>query len=646
MDFVDRVLVLHQHVPLNRFSLKCVDIVHPAIVIGWLLKVLEHAMLDLDLYISSVQGYPLPSEMFVSETLVRLKLEVRDVLTIDEALEELVLDNVFEFTREARIDLRVPPDQTSVPEEMDMILTYRRKQIPVFNNLVHLTIMTFVDISWESLPALVKNCPKLKTPVFEGFHLQHNTCPWWDTSTFLSSNSVTVLKILDLGGGAVGGEYSDEQIKQIQLILERMPNLKQLTIYYLTFNEEDVYELLAQLQGHPRVASSKCKIQVIHKIPFALFDPEILIRLPDKSIAGLIKELKESAATKFKTFQIPADWMLETITVVDSQVPVGRAQESRRRRGQFALHELEIHGGDQQPRPVEHDSGGVHRLRQGLRVGSCFNFSSVQTVAPFRILMSKSLVRLRESGTDEFTIIDVGEVSLSLPKLKTLHMNDVGFADESGAAFAKLVSSCHALEELAMDKIMWDFRGSCSDSNSSLKRVTIYSENIDDEDPKECVSFSTPNLISLEFSDIVAVKYGFKETNKCWDGDGDRCKCNPWEGTPIWLSSSPVKKLKVLRFGEICSHFSDMDKQMDLIKYFVETMPNLEEVMLYYDSPTDGDLEIVSRGFQKLEKVASTKCKIQVIFDEISFSSTVYSTSSTVGLVFFKNTFLVEDKIS
>ena len=130
VDFVDRVLVLHQHVPLNIFSLKCVDIVHPAIVIGWLLKVLEHGVLDLDLYISSVQGYPLPSEMFVSETLVRLKLEVRNVLTIDEvndvffpkvksllclvhvmvkysvfyklllgcqALEELVLDNVFEF---------------------------------------------------------------------------------------------------------------------------------------------------------------------------------------------------------------------------------------------------------------------------------------------------------------------------------------------------------------------------------------------------------------------------------------------------------------------------------------------------------------------------------------------------------------------
>ncbi|KAF3522689.1 hypothetical protein F2Q69_00051747 [Brassica cretica] len=34
---------------------------------------------------------------------------------------------------------------------------------------------------------------------------------------------------------------------------------------------------------------------------------EILIRLPDKSAGGM----KESAATKFKTFQIPVDRMLE-----------------------------------------------------------------------------------------------------------------------------------------------------------------------------------------------------------------------------------------------------------------------------------------------------------------------------------------------
>ncbi|KAL0848360.1 hypothetical protein Bca101_021607 [Brassica carinata] len=76
----------------------------------------------------------------------------------------------------------------------------------------------------------------------------------------------------------------------------------------------------------------------------------------------------------------------------------------------------------------------------------------------------------------------------------------------SGAEFAKLVSSCHVLEELVLDKMTWDFWDSCSVSNPSLKRVTIYSENVDDENPNT-VSFDAPNLVSLVFSDIVAVKY-------------------------------------------------------------------------------------------------------------------------------------------
>ncbi|KAG2310180.1 hypothetical protein Bca52824_021737 [Brassica carinata] len=57
--------------------------------------------------------------------------------------------------------------------------------------------------------------------------------------------------------------------------------------------------------------------------------------------------------------------------------------------------------------------------------------------------------------TDEF-VIDVGE--MSLPKLKTLHINDVSFANESGAAFPKLVSGCHALEELVMREDVKELR--------------------------------------------------------------------------------------------------------------------------------------------------------------------------------------------
>ncbi|KAG2324753.1 hypothetical protein Bca4012_039267 [Brassica carinata] len=402
-------------------------------------------------------------------------------------------------------------------------------------------------------------------------------------------------------------------------------------------------------------------------------------------------------------------------------------------------------------------------LERGVVDLDLFISSADKYPLPPQVLMSKTLVRLKVAGTDEF-IVDVREVSL--PKLKILHINDVSFADESGAAFAKLVSSCHALEELVMVKMTWDFCGSCSVSSPTLKRLVVRCE-YNYENP-ECVSLDTPNLLYLEFSDTVAAKYPkanldslveasvgirmtsaqvfrgrdlvnrhcgyklskyadvtdfltgisnvkilylssqalesltfcckaipvfnnlihltietdqdvdwqslpnllkncpnletlvfeglhygdtnqcfddgyrFKDTNECFVTGADRCVCKPWDGIPVWLSSSPVKKLKVLKFGEITNHKDDMDKQTDLINYFVETMPNLEEVVLYYDTPFDSDLEIVSNGFQQLEKVASTKCKIQVISDNISFSTTVHSSSSsTSGLVFSKNTFPV-----
>lgn len=47
------------------------------------------------------------------------------------------------------------------------VLTFCCKAIPVFNNLIHLTIETDQDVDWESLPNLLKNCPNLETLVFE-----------------------------------------------------------------------------------------------------------------------------------------------------------------------------------------------------------------------------------------------------------------------------------------------------------------------------------------------------------------------------------------------------------------------------------------------------------------------------------------------
>ncbi|EFH50756.1 hypothetical protein ARALYDRAFT_911049 [Arabidopsis lyrata subsp. lyrata] len=58
-----------------------------------------------------------------------------------------------------------------------------------------------------------------------------------------------------------------------------------------------------------------------------------------------------------------------------------------------------------------------------------------------------------------------------------------------------------------------------------------------------------------------------------------------------------------------------MDKHTEVIKYFLEIMLNLEQAILYDDTPFDDDLSIISTELQMHENVASPKCKIQVISD-------------------------------
>ncbi|KAF8096902.1 hypothetical protein N665_0299s0060 [Sinapis alba] len=75
MDFVDRVLALQGDSPIKRFSLKCEDGVDPDRVNGWIRDVLRRGVSELDLSINLVdEVYNLPREMFVSKTLVKLKL--------------------------------------------------------------------------------------------------------------------------------------------------------------------------------------------------------------------------------------------------------------------------------------------------------------------------------------------------------------------------------------------------------------------------------------------------------------------------------------------------------------------------------------------------------------------------------------------
>ncbi|EOA15802.1 hypothetical protein CARUB_v10007308mg [Capsella rubella] len=357
--------------PLNRFQVKCKDVVDQYWVLEWIQKVLKRGVLDIDLRIPTSLGYcsrsnfyPLPSKIFMSKTLVRLKIEFEDgvnfsvdgdvslpklkILYLDyfqtdtitfnklvsgcHVLEELVLVNLkwnwnyldpmpgyltfmadryrevsFDSLVEASVGLRLTPDQIvhvtcssednlEPEDEINLknllmgicnvkilflscdtlkVLNYCSETIPVFNSLMQLTVEPCVE--WESLSALLKNCPNLETLIFQG--LQHIfgdkcededgclcKCPDDSLGTVvrncLVSSPVKVLKILKFRENCDIDEI-EEQIEHVKHFLETMPNLENVTLYYNTPDGEDVMKVCKQLQKIRRVASAKCNVQII-----------------------------------------------------------------------------------------------------------------------------------------------------------------------------------------------------------------------------------------------------------------------------------------------------------------------------------------------------------------------------------------------
>ncbi|KFK35161.1 hypothetical protein AALP_AA5G246900 [Arabis alpina] len=117
---------------------------------------------------------------------------------------------------------------------------------------------------------------------------------------------------------------------------------------------------------------------------------------------------------------------------------------------------------------------------------------------------------------------------------------------------------------------------------------------------------NSPNLETLVFEGL-----HHRYTIKCGDVDG--CLCKYSGEIPTCLSSSPVKVLKVLRFGE-----TGVENEIELVKLFLETMPRLEQLTLYYDTSSNDDLIKVSSQLNKLRRVASPNCEIQVISSKLS----------------------------
>ncbi|KAL1204169.1 putative F-box/LRR-repeat protein [Cardamine amara subsp. amara] len=210
---MDSVLALQAqaNAPVDRFHLKCL-VVEAYWLLNWIDNVLKRGVSNLDLYISSPWPssdsiyYLLPSEMYVSKTLVKLKIRfiggvfikvLHDVslpklktlhldwiqiekrtfnklLSSCHALEELVLVNLkllrdswqpkplpftmsFDSLVEARLSFQESTEKTHetnllmgirnvkilyLSDDTLEVLGHCREIIPVFNNLLHLTITT------------------------------------------------------------------------------------------------------------------------------------------------------------------------------------------------------------------------------------------------------------------------------------------------------------------------------------------------------------------------------------------------------------------------------------------------------------------------------------------------------------------------
>ncbi|ESQ44163.1 hypothetical protein EUTSA_v10005937mg [Eutrema salsugineum] len=345
---------------------------------------------------------------------------------------------------------------------------------------------------------------------------------------------------------------------------------------------------------------------------------------------------------------------------------------------------------------------------------------------PSKVFASKTLVRLK-IGPEDGPRVKLRNVCL--PKLKTLNLDSVVFEDGE-IGFAKLLSGCPVLEELGLRNLAWVYWDSCSVASKTLKRLRLCCTDYG-KSPKS-VSFDTPNVVHLEYSDYIAHKYpklnldslveasisfritedqrsnvrnasdGDEETemvgnakrllmgisnvkilhlsfdtletlnlccevipifnnlthltiesnpevgwdtlpgllkncpnletlvfqgllHKATDRCGDVCVCQGLDSNPCSLSSSRVKFIKIMIFGET----GDDEMEMKQIKHFLAKMPNLEELTIYYNTSIEVDMVHLSSQLQMLPGVASLKCKIQVISDNLSLSITFPISLST-----------------
>ncbi|EOA18449.1 hypothetical protein CARUB_v10006992mg [Capsella rubella] len=181
--------------------------------------------------------------------------------------------------------------------------------------------------------------------------------------------------------------------------------------------------------------------------------------------------------------------------------------------------------------------------------------------------------------------------------------------------------------------------GSCRDTMpafNNLLRLTIETKPEVIWKALPALLRSCPNLVTLIFKGLHHIN-----TDRCKDVDGCLCRefAGNWEevARPC-LSSSSVKVIEILNFGETLDNHDDEDdiddddngglvyclrEKIDHVKLFLKKMPNLEQVRMHFLS-SDNEEDVMMKVFKKLQQlprvVASPNCNIQVLSDNLSLS--------------------------
>ncbi|KAJ0229632.1 hypothetical protein HA466_0314400 [Hirschfeldia incana] len=127
----------------------------------------------------------------------------------------------------------------------------------------------------------------------------------------------------------------------------------------------------------------------------------------------------------------------------------------------------------------------------------------------FWFLESKALVNLRISGRVHLTegcSSPFSSLPYSVsPTLNSLVLDSVKFTDDE-PGFVAILSAFPNLQNLRVHESKGWYYWDGSISSPTLKRF-VYRRDDDTSGPKRCVTFDTPGLVYLEYSDVVADKY-------------------------------------------------------------------------------------------------------------------------------------------